>query len=174
MNSVIGLDRNTVEVLAHNPEWIVLGEHERQSVLNAMSELVKDVQHVGSTSVPSLAAKPIIDLVAALEDVNAVDLIVEQLEKIDYEYRGDSRDDGGHLLIKESSPNIRTVHLHVVEYAGTQWFHYIKFRDALRADEGLRTSYDELKRSLAKRFAGDRKAYTAAKDTFIKDLLGQR
>lgn len=173
MRSVVGLRRNTVEVVAHRPEWLEIGEKERLDVLSVAGSLITDVQHVGSTSVPGLSAKPIIDLVAAVENLDMISDFAARLEELGYEYRGDSGEQGGHLLVKESSPGVRTVHLHVVRYDDMQWNNYIKFRDHLRGSDSARKEYSELKQLLAKRFVGDRVSYTNAKDEFIKQLLSR-
>ena len=78
---------------------------------NACGELLVDVQHVGSTAVPELPAKPILDIAAALATIDSMPEIVRRLTRIGYLDRGDQGDAGGHVLVLESSPDIRTVHL---------------------------------------------------------------
>lgn len=97
--------------------------------------------------------------------------LVEPLTKIGYIYRGDGGDNGGHLFVKESAPDVRTVHLHVVVYGDWQWQNYLRFRDLLRWDGHLRREYAILKQELGVRYADDRKAYTAAKEDFIRRHL---
>ena len=104
--------------------------------------------------------------------------LIERLEGLGYIYRGDGGDEGGHLFVFESQPDIRTIHLHVVEHGGVQWANYLRFRDLLRGDFDLRNRYAALKQELAKRFPADRKSYTASKHNFIRGILkdkrGQR
>ena len=79
----------------------------------------------------------------------------------------------GRLLVAERAPEVRTVHIHIVRYATQDWRDYVDFRDALLADEALRARYDAVKRELASRFAAERKAYTRAKEDFIRGVLSR-
>jgi GrpB-like predicted nucleotidyltransferase (UPF0157 family) len=96
---------------------------------------------------------------------------VQRLTGIGYIYRGDGGDEGGHLFVRESSPDVRTIHVHVVEHHGTQWRNYLLFRDLLRQNPAIRKRYAELKRELGNRFQDDRGSYTAAKHAFIRRIL---
>ena len=84
---------------------------------------------------------------------------------------GDGGDEGGHLFVRESSPDVRTIHVHVVEHNGTQWRNYLFFRDLLRQNPGIRKQYAELKQEVGNRFRDDRKSYTASKHDFIQGIL---
>lgn len=169
--SMIGLKRHTVQVVAHDPSWTTLAATACNEVQRAGGDLLADVQHVGSTAVPGLPAKPILDLTAGVRTLEAIPEIVRRLTAIGYLYRGDGGDDGGHLFLRESAPDIRTIHLHVVEHNGIQWKNVLLFRDLLRQDARLRQQYTELKQRLAGQFSNDRKAYTAAKHDFIHGVL---
>jgi GrpB-like predicted nucleotidyltransferase (UPF0157 family) len=129
------------------------------------------IEHVGSTAVPGLVAKPIIDVAVALKrDADVADART-RLERAGFEFRGDKGDQGGLLFVLESAPMRRVAHVHLVHEDGTLWRRYIKFRDRLRADESARASYAALKGSLAERHPDDRAAYTAGKEAFIARLL---
>jgi GrpB-like predicted nucleotidyltransferase (UPF0157 family) len=171
---MIGLKRHTVRVIEHDPRWSALFTEECESLHRALGDLVADVQHVGSTAVPGLPAKPILDIAIAVRVLDLVPYIVERLTRIGYIYRGDGGDDGGHLFIRESEPDIRTVHVHVVEQSSTQWKNYLLFRELLRDDTNLRKRYTAIKKDLAERFCDDRKSYTAAKDKFIQGVLKEK
>jgi GrpB-like predicted nucleotidyltransferase (UPF0157 family) len=93
------------------------------------------------------------------------------LTAIGYIDRGDQGSAGGYLLVKESEPEVRTVHLHIVEDNDAKWFEYLRFRDALRSDAVLREQYANLKLRLARQYPADREAYTDAKDAFIHKVL---
>ena len=168
------MKRHTVRVVDHDPSWSALFAKERESLHRTLGDLAADVQHVGSTAVPGLPAKPILDIALAVRVLDLVPHIVEQLTRIGYIYRGDGGDDGGHLFIRESEPDIRTVHVHVVEQSTTQWKNYLLFRELLRDDTNVRKRYTDIKKDLAKRFCDDRKSYTAAKDEFIQGVLKER
>jgi GrpB-like predicted nucleotidyltransferase (UPF0157 family) len=118
-----------------------------------------------------LPAKPILDLAAAVGTWEVIPELVQRLIGIGYIYRGDSGDEGGHLFVMESSPDVRTIHVHVVEHHGPQWRNYLLFRDLLRQNPAIRKQYAELKQDLGNRFRDDRGAYTAATHDFIRRIL---
>ena len=169
----IGLRRHTVRVVDHDPSWSALFANECRSLHRTLGDLVADVQHVGSTAVPDLPAKPILDIAVAIRTTDPIPDIVERLTGIGYIYRGDGGDDGGHLFVRESEPDIRTVHVHVVELNGTQWRNYLLFRKMLLEDASVRKRYAAIKNNFAKQFPDDRKLYTSAKDGFIRGILGK-
>jgi len=168
---MIGLKRDTVEVVAHDPTWTMLAFEACQAMRIACGELMVDLQHVGSTAVPDLPAKPILDIAAAVVTFDAMPEIIRRLTRIGYLYRGDHGNAGGHVFVAESSPDVRTIHLHVVEYSGSQWRRYRLFRDLLRHNPMLRRRYARLKRDLMSMYRDDRESYTAAKADFIRETL---
>jgi len=168
---MIGLKRHTVKVVDHDPAWATLAGEACQAVRNACGELLVDVQHVGSTAVPGLPAKPILDIAAAVVAFDSMPKLVRCLADIGYRYRRDQGDEGGHLFVVDSLPDIRTIHLHVVEHRGSQWRDYLRFRDLLRQRPPIRKRYAELKRDLASVCMDDRESYTASKAAFIREVL---
>jgi GrpB-like predicted nucleotidyltransferase (UPF0157 family) len=171
MAPLIGLRRHTVRLVAHEPEWHMLFAAEADAIRSHVGDIAVDIQHVGSTAVPGLLAKPILDIAVAVSTPDAVRLAADRLRDAGYLDRGSAGRDGGHLLVKEVAPDVRAVHVHVVEITDPQWGDYLRFRDTLRADEVLRGAYAELKTGLLEAHAGDRRAYTAGKHAFIRDIL---
>lgn len=167
----IGLKRHTVQVVEHRPEWSALFAAEARALRLAAGELAADIQHVGSTAVPGLPAKPIIDVAIAIHSRAVIPELAARLVAAGYIDRGDGGADGGWLLVKEPKPDIRSFHLHLVEASDPQWRNYLVFRDALRRDATLRDRYAALKHELAGQFAGNRRSYTAAKHDFIRNVL---
>src|SRR5437867_3405493 len=104
---MIGLKRHTVEVVDHDPSWAMLALEACQAVRSACGELLADLQHVGSTAVRDLPAKPVLDIAAAVVTFDSMSEIVRRLTRLGYLYRGDQGDAGGHLFVAESSPDIR-------------------------------------------------------------------
>jgi GrpB-like predicted nucleotidyltransferase (UPF0157 family) len=135
--------------------------------------LILDAQHVGSTSVPDLPAKPILDIAVLIESLDALHGLIEKLTSAGYVYRGDVGDNGGHLFVRESQPDVRVAHVHVLVRDDPQWPRYLLFRDLLRGSEALRKRYAGLKQQLAQQHTDDRRSYTAAKDAFIREALAQ-
>jgi GrpB-like predicted nucleotidyltransferase (UPF0157 family) len=168
---MIGLKRNRVQVVEHDPGWAGHGVDACRQVQQAGGNLIVDVEHVGSTAVPGLPAKPILDLVAGVAGLRAVPELVERLTAVGFVYRGDEKETGGHLFIWDSAPRVRAIHLHVVLHGHVQWNNYLRFRNVLRQDPVMRERYADLKRELARRFPDDRESYTAAKDAFIREVL---
>jgi GrpB-like predicted nucleotidyltransferase (UPF0157 family) len=168
---MIGLKRNTVKVVDHDPDWATLAFEACHAVRNACGDLLIDVHHVGSTAVPGLPAKPILDIAAAVAAFDSMPELVRRLANIGYRYRGDHGDAGGHFFVFDSSQDIRTIHLHVVEHRSTQWRDYLRFRDLLRHSPTIRKQYGELKRDLASVCRDDRESYTASKGDFIREVL---
>ena len=168
---MIGLKRHTVKIVNHDPEWAKLAAEACQAVRSACGELLVDVQHVGSTAVPRLPAKPILDIAAAVVTFDSMPELVRRLASIGYRHRRDHGEAGGHLLVVDSAPDIRTIHLHVVKQNGRQWRNYLRFRDLLRRRPAIRKRYAELKRDIARICRDDRELYTASKADFIRKVL---
>jgi GrpB-like predicted nucleotidyltransferase (UPF0157 family) len=168
----LGLHRAAVELRPYDPSWAMLGERERSTVAGVLAELANDVQHVGSTAVPGLDAKPILDIAVALDPTQKLSnrAIAGRMESAGYHFVTDSGPDGG-LLFVRAQGDIRTVHVHVISADDPEWARYIRFRDLLRTRPELRRSYERLKHQLAVRFAGDRTAYTDAKAVFVAEVL---
>ena len=160
-----------MRVVPHREEWHALFERELRVLLERVGDLAVDIQHVGSTAVEGLEAKPIIDIALAVASAEDIPRLRHPLEGLGYIYRGDAGKDGGHLFVKESAPEVRTHHLHVVSVDDPQWHEWLSFRDELRANEALRASYSDLKKALQERFAEDRKGYTQAKNEFVESVV---
>jgi len=168
---MIGLQRHIVQVVESHPGWAALAASACRVIQLAAGDFIADLQHVGSTAVPKLPAKPILDIAAGVRTPETIPELVKRLSTIGYLYRGDGGTEGGHLFVKESSPDVRTIHLHVVEHHGMQWCNYLRFRDLLRQNPAIRQQYAALKQALGNRFRDDRKSYTAAKHDFIRGIL---
>jgi GrpB-like predicted nucleotidyltransferase (UPF0157 family) len=166
-----GLATSEVRLAPYDPAWAVLGAQECATVRALLGDLALDVMHAGSTAVPGIAAKPILDIVAAVEDSRSIDEVVGRLCATGaYGYEGDQGDDGGLLLVRGTG-ELRTVHLHVVGVGSQAWLDYRRFRSLLVSDEAARERYESVKCELAQRYPHDRRAYTQAKGAVIRSLL---
>ena len=168
---MLGLPRHTVQVVPSQADWARLGETACRALRAQGGPWLVDVQHVGSTAVPGLAAKPILDIALALSHAGVVPALTRQLAPLGYCYRGDHGEDGGHLWVMAPEPQLRTAHLHGVLAGSAQWRRYLQLRDALRADAELRHDYAQLKQALARQFAHDRQRYTAGKAPWLARVL---
>ena len=128
--------------------------------------VVGGVEHVGSTSVPGMTAKPIIDIMVGVKSLQESKACIPLLEEIGYGY-ADYKKEIMHWFCKPS-PMHREFHLYLMEYGAPEWKERIKFRDILRSDSAVAAEYINLKQDLASKFHNDREAYTEAKAEFVK------
>ncbi len=166
----------TVEVRPPDPAWQDNGEREREALQASLAPwLVAPVEHVGSTAVPGLAAKPILDFQAAVADLGAVALIAEKLALVGWYYVPPELDQRPwrRFFVKVSGGR-RAAHLHIMAAGTPRWDEQLAFRDALRADPGLVKAYAAQKLELAARHATDRERYTSAKADFVRAVLDGR
>ncbi|MCX7016889.1 MAG: GrpB family protein [Candidatus Sumerlaeota bacterium] len=168
----IGLRRGTVRLEPYDPAWARHFSREAARIRKALGDRIEDIQHVGSTSVPGLLAKPVIDIAIAIRDLADVDDCVEPLETLGYLYFGDQEKRGDHFFAK-GPDRTRTHYVHVVESGSSNWNEYLLFRDRLRENPNLRNRYARLKQKLADLCADDRKTYTKRKKSFIERVVEQ-
>lgn len=163
-----------VSVVHHNPEWARMFEEERRHLLNCLpQELIRRIEHFGSTAIPNLAAKPIVDIlveVTSLEETRRS--IVPVLEAQGYDYfwrptRGDDVPPFYAWFIKRDAAGTRTHHIHMVEMTHEYWERLL-FRDYLIEHSGVAKEYETLKLRLAHDYPNDRIAYTKGKTEFIE------
>lgn len=133
----------------------------------AIGPLVAGIEHFGSTAIPGLKAKPILDILVGLRRFEDGVLLVAPLGTLGYDYVGTDMVPNDHLF---GQGEARTVLLHAVEHGGHHWTRNLRFRDRLRAEPALAASYEQLKLDLATRFADSRADYTTAKRAFIDSV----
>jgi GrpB-like predicted nucleotidyltransferase (UPF0157 family) len=162
-----------VVIVEYNPQWKLLFEREAASIRDVVDrDLLTRVEHFGSTAVPGLAAKPIIDLLVGVNSlIAAKQSAILQLETLGYAYWFDNPDSHRMFFVKGLPPNSpRTHHIHMVEPDSSLW-ERLAFRDYLcqHPDEAAR--YAQLKYHLARRFSIDREAYTTGKAEYIESVM---
>jgi GrpB-like predicted nucleotidyltransferase (UPF0157 family) len=167
----LGLDYGTVRLERTTQEWLVAGSRLREEVRASLGPLVAGIEQIGSSSVPGLLSKPIVDLAAGIAEADGLAAITERMEPMGWVYRGDAGDNGGHVFVLEDHPWHRVAHLHVVEHDGTQWRRYLGFRDLLCRSAEARERYEVVKSRLADQHRTDRKAYTDGKTEIVEELL---
>jgi GrpB-like predicted nucleotidyltransferase (UPF0157 family) len=171
--SRLGLRRGDVKVVDHDPAWTqcFLAEAERLQTLVAAAGLPPlAFEHIGSTAVPGLAAKPILDFMAGHAVGCEARVFFDVLTAAGYQRRGAQGVPERELFVL-GPEKARTHHLNLIRAGGPFWRQHIKFRDQLRADQALAGAYAALKRGLAARHPTDRGAYTAAKARFVEAVL---
>jgi GrpB-like predicted nucleotidyltransferase (UPF0157 family) len=161
----------SIEVVPYRSDWPGLFDTEAKSLAVVLSAwLAGDIEHIGSTAVPGLAAKPVIDIMAPVHDLATAIPAIAALRALDYvhfPYKPDEM----HWFCKPS-PAHRTHHLHLVPFGSAPWRKRLLFRDALRRDAALAAAYARLKHRLASGYPHDREAYTDGKAPFIQSVLG--
>jgi GrpB-like predicted nucleotidyltransferase (UPF0157 family) len=157
-----------VTVLPPDPGWQAAGRSEVERLASRLGRwLVADLEHVGSTSVPGLAAKPILDVLGTVADLDCAEAVERALATEGWVWVRPGVDDEPRRLFVKVVDGHRAAHLHLMLPANPAWTLMIRFRDRLRAEPALRDAYAALKRDLAARHRDDREAYTEAKTAFI-------
>lgn len=162
----------TVVIADYSPDWPVQFERERDAIIAVLAPLPVCVEHIGSTSVPGMRAKPIIDIMVGGPSLEAFESRRDALARLGYEYLPEMRAlmPDNRFFAKPALPP-RQFHLHAVEIDSEFWRDHIVFRDLLRSDPRLAAEYVELKSELASQFASEPKQYTLAKGPFINAVV---
>ncbi|MGM9638925.1 MAG: GrpB family protein [Butyricicoccaceae bacterium] len=170
---MLGLKRGTVALLPYQDIW----QQEALAAIDSLKAILGgaaiDIQHVGSTAIPTIRAKPILDIVVGVSRPEDILPYTGSLEQAGFFFRG--QDVPGQLLFVRGDlrQDTRTHHIHIVSWNGPAWKDYIGFRDYLIADPQKAAAYEACKQALALRFPNDRAAYTAGKQEIIGRLLAE-
>jgi GrpB-like predicted nucleotidyltransferase (UPF0157 family) len=160
-----------IELHAADPAWPAAFEAERALILPCFAVAPILLEHMGSTSIPGLPAKPVIDIIALVDDLETARAAIPALEATGYSYWAANPDTTKLYLVKGLPPAPRrTHHLHIYDDEGEVARH-LMFRDHLRANPEVRDAYLRLKRDLASRYRDDREAYSQLKTDFIDALV---
>jgi GrpB-like predicted nucleotidyltransferase (UPF0157 family) len=169
------LAKDHVELVPYNSSWSTDANIEIEKLKNVIPlNCIIDIQHVGSTAIPGLSAKPIIDIQIAAKSLEAMKVIaIPALQKLGYEYWYDNPDPERMFFVKGMPPfgERRTHHVHIVEPISKHWFGGIAFRDYLISHPEAAKEYEQLKIELAKQHTFDREEYTNAKTDFVNKIL---
>ncbi len=162
-------EQREVELVPHNPEWSQLADEEAKRILEQLSIPVIGIYHIGSTSIPGIKAKPILDFVMEVEDLDEVIRSAEALEKLGYLSKGEYGIPGRQFFTKDTDGE-RSHHLHVFQQGHPDIERHLVFRDFLRANLEAAREYEKIKEKLAKRFPKESGSYTEAKSDFILSM----
>ena len=153
----------------YDPHWPQLFEILRLRIAAVLDEMAISIEHVGSTSVPGLAAKPIIDIDVLLRSPTDLPVVIRKLAGLGYEHRGDLGISGREAF-RASFGDVHH-HLYVCPPGNREYERHIEFRNYLRTHGADANAYGVLKRELASRFVNDREAYNQAKSAFVQRIL---
>jgi GrpB-like predicted nucleotidyltransferase (UPF0157 family) len=162
-----GRERRRIVIVDYDPAWPARFEFERDRVQRALGVPARSIEHIGSTAVPGLAAKPIVDLLVAVADPEDDATTVPALESAGYRLRVR---EPGHRMFRTPA---RDVHVHIWREGDPEIARHLRFRDRLRESHRDRLAYQRLKRELATREWGDANEYADAKGPFIEALLAR-
>ncbi|MBN1671606.1 MAG: GrpB family protein [Kiritimatiellae bacterium] len=165
----IGLEEGTVRLVPYSKDWPRLFSEEEKRLRAGLRDHLVAIEHVGSTAVAGLQAKPIIDISVAIRSLSDLEACIAILEKQGYSYKGEYGLPGRHFFIKGEPAT--THHLHLVQHDSEHRKAWLRFRDYLRTHHEVAREYHNLKKDLARRFARDRDSYTKAKTEFILKTL---
>lgn len=169
---MIGLKQGIVKLEDHKEEWITAAKQTIETLNDLLNEYAVDIQHVGSTSIPLIKAKPIIDLIVGIKSKEAhsgVDrVLVEEgyIKSVKHQVDGD-------VLYLMRVGDVTSYHIHIVIYGEGVWNDYLRFRDYLLDTPHVAHQYNELKERLAIMNKNNRNAYTKAKSEFIHKALNE-
>lgn len=166
----MGLKVGIVVIEKYNPLWKKEFNKEKKVLEEIFRNAALTIEHIGSTSIPGLSAKPIIDIAIGIKSLSDFNLIKERIMNIsDYSIKEDSVQD--EILIRKGSEDNRTHFIHVMELNSNRYKDTILFRDYLINNPEVLKKYEKLKQKLAIKYPNDRKMYTSSKNEFITNIL---
>ncbi|WP_342722590.1 GrpB family protein [Bradyrhizobium sp. B097] len=165
----------SIVVSDYDPNWPALFAQERTRIEQALGAFALAIEHVGSTAVPGLPSKPIIDLLVGVRSLEAAgQRCIERLEALGYIYMPDYASwIPGELFFRKGPPGPWTHHLHMMEPSHPRWEARLVFRDYLRAHGEVARAYAEIKRALAASSKDDIEAYRTGKDAFVQETTAK-
>ncbi len=159
-----------VKLESYNPAWAELYQAERLQIAAMLGELAVSIEHIGSTAVPGLIAKPVIDLLVGVQPWESAERCIAPLSRLGYTFI-DYAANTERCFFRKGMP--RSHHLHIVEHGGEEWCTHLDFRNALRADPALRVGYQALKIELAGQHGSERAKYSEKKSEYVRRAVEQ-
>lgn len=164
-----GMNKKKLELLPHDPRWKEDFQAEKERILSIAKDSIIQIEHIGSSSIPNIHAKPILDM-AILCDENGLETAANALKNLGYDYRGQFDDEIGHFYAVLDKDNIRLVQAHIYTHKTDDWFSKLKFRDVLSQNAELAKEYNDYKLDLAKRVSS-KSEYAEIKDKWVDSFI---
>ena len=165
------MGRRTVDLVEYSPAWAEDFLRERDALAAALGPAALVIEHIGSTAVPGLIAKPTIDIAVGVRTIDELRPRRADLEALGYEWRAGFHE--AHQFLRKIVGDERTHHLHVIVWPSDEFDKWIAFRDYLRASPAAAAAYAQAKRDLAARHYTDRGAYVEGKTDIVRRLLAE-
>ncbi len=163
-----------VRIVVYNPNWPEVYKLERDKIKEKIGEYIASIDHIGSTAVEGLVAKPIVDILIGLNSLDDAQFCIPKLEELNYEYVPEFEDvlpDRRYFRKPPTGQGSRDFHVHMVEIKTYFWKRQLILRDYLRKFPEVANEYGELKLRLASELQDNREAYTEGKTDFIMSIL---
>ena len=167
---MIGTTYGKVEIVEYASAWTEAFKTEKTVLLNALGDEVIEIEHVGSTAIAKMVAKPTIDMMLGLKVLNPVEHYLHTLQEIGYQFRP-SHPVPGRLHFAKIGQTLRTHNLSLTKYGSLFWKEHLLFRDYLQCNSEAAEAYRELKLRLAEAYPDDTIRYTEGKNEFIEQVL---
>ncbi len=168
---MLGCERHLVRLVPYQTAWAELFQQEAERLRAALGDHLVRAEHVGSTAIPGLDAKPILDIAVAVQSMADESLFEGALAPLGYVHKSDNDMPGRLYFVKRLPDDRSTHHLNITELGTECWVEHVVFRDYLLAHPEAKAEYLRLKRELARRHPADRRAYGEGKETFIRRIL---
>ena len=167
--------KRPVRIVDYNSQWSILFEKEKCLVLSVIGQYVVGIEHIGSTAVAGLGAKPIIDIMIAVYSLSEADKCIEALERVGYKYVSEHEVSmpERRYFNKGKPPKEQHYHIHMVDVTSDFWKRHLLFRDYLRKHPEIAHEYFKMKKRLAAEYGSDREGYTGAKTSFIEKVVAK-
>ena len=162
-----------VIIVDYDPRWPLLFEEEKKLILEIARHKVLAVEHIGSTAVHGLAAKPIIDMMAGVHGSSDADECLPLLARVGYDHVTPEPDNQEWFYCLGKGPHSVGYHLHLIRYRSNHWNKHLLFRDYLRKHPDIAKQYEEVKKRMAEKLGSERETYTESKTSFIESVLAQ-
>jgi GrpB-like predicted nucleotidyltransferase (UPF0157 family) len=159
-----GLSSGELRLVVVDSNWSTRFVEERCRIAAALGESALDIQHIGSTAVPGITAKPVLDIAVAIADFEAGHALVPHLVTLGYTYLGENGIPRRHFFVRAGA-----YHLHMFEQGSSDWQRHLRFRDRLLTSAECATRYSLLKQSAAGQANGNREYYQKLKSSFIEE-----
>lgn len=166
---MFGMNKKNLQLLPHDAAWKDDFLNEKRQIETELKDLIVQIEHIGSTSIPNIYAKPILDLAILCGEKN-LDSVVGAIVNLGYEYRGQFDEKRDHFYAVRDKGDIRLCQAHIYAEANADWFSKLKFRDVLRENAGLAREYNDYKLELAKTIS-DKSEYAEIKTKWVDGFI---
>jgi len=161
-------DKRRVGVVSYNPNWKEMYKEESEKIKNILNDIIIDIHHIGSTAIPGIKAKPVIDILVEVKDIEGVDQYNHKMRELGYEVMGEYGIPKRRFFRK--GENKRTHHIHIFQVGNEEIGRHINFKEYLIACPDKAREYSKLKEKLVNKYTYDVKNYTNGKSDFIKEI----